>query len=243
MQAICEKHGIYESENFEIFGVHVITKCPKCADEEDAETEAQIKAAIARKEKEREESERAALIARGIEPEFFRCKLENYKPETEAEKQALQASLELRNGKVKKVLLLGSNGVGKTMLASALALELGGVRITMFELSAQIRQGYKNDLTELDVLDELLRYPFIAIDELGRTKGSEAELNWLSYLIDKCHVRGIPLMLISNKLMSRSIPQERKSDAFEMSLPNDAISRLRQGSVIVEVKGRDRRST
>ena len=120
--------------------------------------------------------------------------------------------------------------------------ELGGIRITMFELGARIRAMFNNRQgTELDVLDDILSYPFIAIDEIGRTKGSEAELNWLSYLIDKAHSRGIPLMLISNKEKARNLPEERRGESFEMYLPNDAISRLRQDTKIIELRGRDRR--
>ena len=109
-------------------------------------------------------------------------------------------------------------------------------------LSDLIRRGFKDGKTECDVLDKILEYPFIAIDELGRTKGSDAERNWLSYLVDKAHTRGIRLMLISNRQTAKNLPAERKGEAFEYFVDNDVISRLHSTSRVVEINGRDRRN-
>lgn len=234
--AICKKHGNYTPEILEIFGMKIETKCPVC-EKEEADQEERLS------EMERELKKREALIKRGIEPEYFGATLNDYRPENESEREALTAAHELRLGTIKKVLLLGSNGTGKTMLGSALALSLGGVRFTMYELSARIRAGYNSGESEIEIMDELLSYPLIVIDEIGRTKGSEAELNWLSYLIDKAHTRGIRLLLISNRHQAKTLPEARRGESIEFYLPNDAISRLRQNSKIVEIEGRDRRAS
>lgn len=234
--AICKKHGEYTPETLELFGVRIETKCPLC-EKEEADQEARLIAA------EKELKTREALINRGIEPEYFNAKLTDYRTENQSEKDALGAICELKEGTIKKVLLLGSNGTGKTMLGCALALSLGGVRFTMYELSARIRAGYNNGESEIEIMNDLLSYPLIVIDEIGRTKGSEAELNWLSYLIDKAHTRGIKLLLISNRHQAKALPEARRGESIEMYLPNDAISRLRQNSKIVEINGRDRRAS
>lgn len=235
MDMICEKHGEYQSESLNLFGHFLQTGCPKC-EEEKEELEAR------KAELEKEEQKKAALIARGIEPEFFGATLENYKAENKTEQEALQAVKDLHDGKIQKVLLLGGNGVGKTHLASAMALLEDGVVITMFEISARIRQGFNLGMSELTVLNQLLSYKFIAIDELGRTKGSDTEHNWLSYLIDKAHARGIKLMLISNRHTAKQLSVERRGEAIENYFDNDVISRLRQNTKVVEVTGRDRRA-
>lgn len=228
----CDLHGTYTSESVVVFG-HVIAQsgCPEC------EKEAAIK-----EQKEKEKEYRESYPRRGIEPEFYEATLENYKAETPSEKEALQAVEELKDGKIKKVVLLGANGTGKTHLASAIVKDLRGIRITMFELSARIRAGFNEGYGEIATLNELLTYPVIVIDEVGRTKGSESERNWMSYLIDKAHTRGIRLLLISNRQTAKSLPPERRGEAFEFYFDNDVISRLRQDSKVVEVKGRDRRA-
>lgn len=235
MKAICKKHGEYESDTIQILGLKFQTECPLCQEE---------RAKYQREEHQKflEETKNADLLKRGVDPEFFEATLGNYKAETESEQRALTACKQMVEGNVKKLLLLGNNGTGKTHLANALVKAFDGVRITMYELSAKIRAGYNEQKSELEVLDGLLRYPLIAIDELGRTKGSDAEFNWLSYLIDKAHTRGIRLVLVSNKLQAHSLPADKKQNAIELYLPNDVISRLRQESIIVEVIGRDRRA-
>lgn len=230
----CEKHGEYESEQLVILGRTFRTSCPLCDAEEKAEQ--------ARKVQEAELAKRAEeLQKRGIEPEYFNATLENYKAENDSEQAALNACIDMDCGAINKIVLLGSNGVGKTHLASALALKHKGIVITMFKLSDLIRRGYRENKTDCDVLDSILRYPFIAIDEIGRTKGSDAERNWFSYLVDKAHARNIKLMLISNRQTAKHLPQERKGEAFEYFVDNDVISRLQAKCKVVEINGRDRR--
>ncbi len=243
MISFCKIHGEYECKEVGVMWKSFLVGCPKCLaerEQKDKEQEIQMKKLLKNEMKLHKE---ALLLKRGIEPEFFNITLDDYKAETKEEQKALDAAKDLAEGKIKKLVLLGNFGTGKTMLASALAIMLGGIRITMFEISARIREMYNNrEGTEVDVLDELLKYPFIAIDEIGRTKGSEAELNWLSYLIDKAHTRNIKLMLISNKLRANSLPDNEKADCFEQFIPADSTSRLRQNTVIVELFGRDRRA-
>lgn len=239
IKCTCQEHGDFLAKPVRFVGQNLLSSCPKCA---------RIRLEKANKEviDELEVYNRRRTLEdyarRGIEPEFALATLDNYITENESEKQGLKAVTNLVEGNVKKVLLLGSHGTGKTHLACAAAKKLNGIRITMFELANKVRKGYRQDKTDIEVLDDLLRYPFICIDELGRTKGSEAELNWLSYLIDKAHTRGIRLLLISNRHQARNLTKDKQGEAIENFLPNDAISRLRQASKIVEITGRDRRS-
>lgn len=231
----CPEHGDFEVRTLEMFGCFFESGCPECEkirEEKEAEAE----------RKSRERLFQEDLVKRGIEEEYWEASLEKYRAENESEKQALEAARELEEGRIKKMLLLGSNGTGKTFLGCALAIKLHGIRTTMYELSAKIRSGYQRGESELEILNGLLSYPLIVLDEVGRTKGSEAEKNWLSYLIDKAHTRHIRLLIISNRHMAKTLPAAMKGEAIESFFDNDVISRLRQNSKIVEVKGRDRRA-
>lgn len=235
MVRTCEKHGDYTTEEIKVFGITIVPGCPKCGDEQEALERQQ-------EEQDRRRKKEQSLLARGIEREYWNKTLDDYRPENDSERAALEAAKDLKDGNIKKLLLLGGNGVGKTLLASILAQQEDGVIITMFELSARIRQGYNNGMSELEILDGLLDHSLIVIDELGRTKGSETEHNWLSYVIGKAHSRDIKLLLISNRHTARQLPKERQGEAIENYFDNDVISRLRQSSRIVEVIGRDRRA-
>lgn len=235
MIKICDRHGPYETQEVVILGMHFEINCPQC-ELEKAEKESKENAIIAARNLQTD------FLRRGIEEEYFSASLEKYIAENESERKALEAVKELESGEISKLLLLGSNGVGKTFLSCALAIKLHGVRLTMYELSAKIRAGFNRGECELDFLNSLLDFPLIVLDEIGRTKGSEAEKNWLSYLIDKAHTRKIKLLLISNRHLAKSLPADRKGEAIENFFDNDVISRLRQDSKIVEVIGRDRRA-
>lgn len=186
----CEKHGQYEAEKTFFNGMTFQAMCPKCEAEKMADEEQQQKEL---EQKTKEDN----LIARGIEPEFFNATLENYIAENQSEENALQAAKDLRDGKIKKLLLLGANGVGKTHLASALAKILHGKIITMFEFSSLLRGGYSKKMTEIETIEkELLIYDFVVFDEFGLSKCSEMEINSFAYFVDKSHTRGKDLCLL-----------------------------------------------
>jgi DNA replication protein DnaC len=113
----------------------------------------------------------------------------------------------------------------------------------MYEITVQIRASYTSQATrtELDIVDELARLPILVIDEMGRTKGSDAEQNWLSYIIDKRHVRHLPTILISNKHVRKDC--ENKKDGCPNCLENfmgeDVMSRLNQEGGLLRFTGED----
>lgn len=240
MRAICDLpgHGEYEAEKaFEFLNIVIYTRCPICENLKNRQlTESQFV------EKKRSEMKRRKRMEKeGIEPEYFSASLDNYIPHNDSQRKAKEACVKLRDGELKKVVLTGPNGIGKTHLASALAIELDGAVITTSKLNAMISEGYTQGLTAIETLENVLLHRFICLDEIGRTKGSDTELNWLSYLVDKAHVRGIKLMLISNLPLARSVPANKQANCLERFLPNDVISRLCQYSEFVEMEGDDYR--
>ena len=104
----------------------------------------------------------------------------------------------------------------------------------------------------MQFLESLLDYDCLLIEELGRTKGSDAELNFLSLLIDEYHTQGKQLIFTSNKIkMSDCEGYQNKKckncidkKCFEKFFELDALSRLAQNSQIISLKGEDwRRKT
>ena len=201
--------------------------CPECEKEREEQAAKQAKRAVHERSLER----------RGVAREFFGATVANYVPRSEGQKEARSCVRNLCEGKLKKVVLLGGNGVGKTHLACAAVKWLGGKRVTAYELGLRIRATYSRAAqeTEQDVLDELARLPFLVIDELGRSKNSEAMKDWLSYIVDRRHSAGLPLMICSNAHMMTDCPKGGCDGCFEQLVGSDVLSRLQQDSQFVRI--------
>lgn len=219
----CDKHGEYTCDVINIFGNLLHTGCPQCLAEDDAKDRA-----------EQAKRDEACYKKSNIEKEFYGATLENYDAITTSQKKALEACKKLVESRRGKIILVGGNGLGKTHLGSAVVKSLGGAIYSMYEITTRIRMSYTSKAreSELDIVDELARLPMLVIDELGRTNGSEAETNWLSYIIDKRHVRDLPLMLLSNNHLSKDCPNNGCNKCLERYLDNDAVSRLSKGEII-----------
>ena len=237
---ICEKHGKVKGYYFEHGGEREYV-CPKCEEEaRKAEQEAEFarQAEYIRRERE------AMYKSRNIEPEYWDKEIKDFIPQTPEQEKALNAVQKMIAEKSGKVILLGSNGVGKTFLGSMAVKAMGGKILSMYEITTMIRQSYsvKAVKTELEIVQELATIPMLVIDEMGRSKGSEAELNWLSYILDKRHTRNLPFMLLTNTHLSRDCPKKGCDFCFERFVNNDVLSRLRQNSQIITIKAPDYRA-
>lgn len=230
----CEKHGEYEERKANLCGRIISFGCPYC--EQEQEQEQKIK-----EEKEKEQSRKYELTRRNIEPIFIDSTLENYIAETNEQKKAKEEIRNLIEQRKGKIIMLGKNGTGKTHLAVCAVKEIGGKIYTMYEIATRIRASYtaraKED--ELEIVDELARLPLLVIDEIGRTKGSEAEENWLSYIIDKRNSRSLPLIIISNKHSKKTCKENGCKDCIENYLSEDVMSRLCVDGKVLYFTGED----
>lgn len=231
---VCTRHGEVPCEVAVINGNPTASSCPICEAEAEREQER-------RAQERRAEAARLAMIARyeemNIEKEYWNKTIDDYKPFCESQEKAKAAVERLIERKRGKVILLGANGSGKTHLGSVAVKSLGGKVLTMYEITTMIRQSYsmRAERSELEIVGELASTPMLFIDEMGRTKGSNAELNWLSHILDKRHQRGLPFMLGTNSHLMRDCPNGRKhcEQCFENFLGNDILSRLGEDSEIV----------
>lgn len=190
-----------------------------------------------------EKSRREYFKELNIDPEFYDVDMSDFKAETAAQKGAKEAVENMIKTKRGKIVLIGSNGTGKSMLANIAAKELGGKVYTMYEISAMVRQSYTiKGKSELEIIDELAELPFLAVDEVGRVAPSEAMLNWFSYLLSKRHSRFLPYMLIGNIHFRSACPIGGCPKCFENYFDKDILSRLKQDTSIFEIIAPDKRS-
>jgi DNA replication protein DnaC len=241
MSGKCAQHGEYDLIPG-LEGRMVDFGCPVCAEDRIAKHDAKA-------QEEYDRSRIAKLREMNIEPAYFNVTFDNFKTETPELDNNKSRVRSMVDGRVGKIIMTGKNGTGKTHLAIAALKILTGRIMTMYEISTTIRASYTQlaSKTELAIVDELARYPLFVIDEIGRTKGGESEANWLSYIIDKRHTRGLPLILISNKHTRKDCTV--KSAQGEQGCPNclenyvgeDIMSRLSEGGVLLRFTGEDYR--
>lgn len=235
---VCRKHG-------EVMGIFYMRNgepvfkdnepCPRCEEERMAEEADKER----REAEERAEKERIRRYAEAnIEPEFYEKTLADYKPQTARQTEFRNAVRTLIERKSGKLIVLGGNGTGKSMLGAVAAKSMDGVIYTVFQLSLKIRSLGKNDMSEWQFANSLIDAPLLVIDEVGRSKGSEFELNLLSYILDKRHTRDKPFMILSNAHFSRECPHGSRGceRCFEKYFDNDLLSRFRQDGKFIELE-------
>lgn len=152
-----------------------------------------------------------------VQKEYYTATFDDYKVQNKTQETALKACEALVKNKTGKVVLLGGNGLGKTMLASVCAKHLRGKVMSLYEIVCEVKGSYKAGGGELAVLKDFATLPFLAIDEIGRSYDTKAESNWLSYIIDKRHTGKLPTVLCSNLDVKE----------FGALMGNDILDRLR----------------
>lgn len=222
--------------------------CPICSAEKGAELKRkrlEEQNEEWRKQKEgKDRAENVELCKKlNISPEFYFSTLEDYKPKTKAQEEAKKAVAEMIETGKGKIILLGSNGAGKTMLASICARELKGCIYTMYEIATMIRQSYtaKAEKSEIEIVRDLVELPFLAIDEVGRIANSEAVQNWFSFILDKRHSRGLPTIVIGNLHFRKDCDQDGCPRCFENYFDKDVLSRFHEDTTVIQIKAPDER--
>ncbi len=170
----------------------------------------------------RHADERIALFNQiGIPAAVARASFEAFKswsPDHERAKAVAEdfARKFRKDAPTKGFLLYGRPGAGKTHLVVAtlrrLALEkgVGGRYVELMLLLSDIRAGFDANRSHMEILRPLLAVPVLAIDELGKERGTEWERSMLDELISRRFNSGLATLFATNYFL-----EERESPVKE----------------------------
>jgi DNA replication protein DnaC len=120
-----------------------------------------------------------------------------------------------KDAPTKGYLLYGRPGAGKTHLVVAtlrwLALEKGvaGRYVEFMLLLSEIKAGFDANRGPMEILRPLLSVPVLAIDELGKERGTEWERSMLDELISRRFNSGLATLFATNYFLeARPAPEE-----------------------------------
>lgn len=127
--------------------------------------------------------------------------------------------------------LVGARGTGKTQLAACLLAELVMRDQTVqysvaADLFSKIRASYSSpeSKSEYDIVQNLISYGGLVIDELHESKGSEHESRILTGLVDRRYGRLRHTILISNQT----------AEDFERLVGPSVVSRMQEIGMLIE---------
>lgn len=148
----------------------------------------------------------------------------------------------------KGFLLMGPSGLGKTHLAIGTISELTlyhGVRCMFkdfFYLLSELKEAYSSGTPENEVILPLIETDVLVIDELGKGRSNEWELNILDQLISKRYNASKQTLITTNYVsydIARQIGEER--EILEERVGQRIASRLYEMCEFMYLEGKDYR--
>lgn len=216
-QGTCDKHGVYLRKN--VFG-KVWSRCPKCTTESNkAEAEAEWEGRLAKA---------------GIERRFRHSTFGSYRADTEAKRAALMDAKGYADAypsfrhEWRVLLLCGSNGCGKTHLASSIVMRVikkhnaGVLMIKCAQIGAAVRDTFNDRQTEAAALARYQQVGLLIIDEIEEGM-SDFEKRQVFKVINYRYEQQLPIAIVAN--LNR--------EALEQAVGERAYDRLTENSTYV----------
>lgn len=145
-------------------------------------------------------------------------------------------------------ILMGPSGVGKTHLAIGTIAELTlkkGVKCMFkdfFFLLNELKKAYSYGVAENDIINPLVETEVLVIDELGKGKSNEWELNILDQLISKRYNSSKKTLITTNYISKDKLSKEhRTTEILEDRIGERISSRLYEMCELYLLEGRDYR--
>jgi DNA replication protein DnaC len=225
----CDKHGPYEAKTVSLIAGRnmVLDYCMICSKEKN-DAEEELKARESAEADERHRKER--LVRIGISPRYLDASLSTITPTPEQAKvhSSLSAYLEARS--TSSLILAGTVGTGKTLLAQALAQDLQKERrdfvfSTARQIIRNIRSTWKRDSerSEDEVIAMYVNADYLFIDEIGIQYGTESEQIAMFDIINGRYEYQKPTILITNldivglkEIMGERIIDRLRQDGGEL---------------------------
>ncbi|MDR1216648.1 MAG: ATP-binding protein [Treponema sp.] len=239
----CKKHGKYIGKPFKFGFINSVIgcPCPKCLEEDEARRLAEERK---RTEEENEKRRTHWLTDLNIGRRFWNESFETFNAYTPELQHHLSVCMEFaKDPQGRKLVMLGNSGTGKNHMAASILKMTGGVIHKIMEIELLFDRTFSGEIHKWEIIKNLCETDMLVIDEIGRTKPTDFELNWLSYVIDKRHENYKPLVLISNKHLEEDCPRGESGcpDCIQKFMGKDTFSRITEDGLIMEFTGEDYR--
>jgi len=238
----CNEHGFYTGKPciWKLGTVKIIDPpCPVCEKERDGEIENQKEEAKKLRLRQKEEARINQFKKMNIGEKFWYETFYTFNPYTEELKRHFDTCVSFANDHQGRMLvMIGNHGNGKDHLAVSMLKKLGGYMYSVFEIELLLKRSYAGKISEWAVYQRLCNAPLLVINEIGRHKTGEWELNFLSHIVNKRYENIRPIIFVSNKHLKDDCKCEH---CLENYIGNDITSRIIECGEIMTFTGDDYR--